>query len=129
MADQLWGTCTDNLLEPPYKASKKYVQSLIGVLSGSMRVRMKGGPRSYHKSCHRLEELEEIAKAFKGVDKVYAIQAGREVRVFVSPEAISDIKAHNLARDIAKKIEEELKYPGEIKINVIREMRVTEYAR
>jgi len=77
----------------------------------------------------RLEELEKIALTFEGVDKVYAIQAGREVRVFVEPNAIDDIKAHNLARDIAKKIENELKYPGEIKVNVIREMRVTEYAR
>ena len=62
-------------------------------------------------------------------DRAYAIQAGREVRIFVHPEEINDLKAHNLARDIAKKIENELKYPGEIKINVIREMRVTEYAR
>ncbi len=77
----------------------------------------------------RLEELEKIALTFEGVDKVYAIQAGREVRVFVEPNSIDDLKAHNLARDIAKKIENELKYPGEIKVNVIREMRVTEYAR
>lgn len=77
----------------------------------------------------RLEELEKIALAFEGIEKAYAIQAGREVRVFVHPEEIDDLKAHNLARDIAKKIENELKYPGEIKINVIREMRVTEYAR
>jgi len=78
---------------------------------------------------HRLEELEKIATTFDGVEKVYAIQAGREVRVFVHPEQINDLESHNLARDIAKKIENELKYPGEIKVNVIREMRVTEYAR
>ncbi|MBN2885065.1 ribonuclease Y [Patescibacteria group bacterium] len=77
----------------------------------------------------RLEELEKIATSFDGIEKSYAIQAGREVRVFVKPEMIDDLKAHNLARDIAKKIETELKYPGEIKINVIRETRVTEYAR
>jgi len=63
------------------------------------------------------------------VEKTYAIQAGREIRVFVTPEEISDLEAHKLARDIAKKIEEELKYPGEIKVNVIREMRIIEYAR
>jgi len=77
----------------------------------------------------RLEELEKIATSFDGVEKTYAIQAGREVRVFVTPEEIDDLKSHDLARDIAKKIEQELKYPGEIKVNVIREMRVTEYAR
>lgn len=84
---------------------------------------------TYEKYLQRLEELENIANSFTGVEKSYAIQAGREVRVFVLPEEIDDLSAHNLARDIAKKIEQELKYPGEIKINVIREMRVTEYAR
>ncbi len=84
---------------------------------------------SFENYLQRLEELEKIALTFEGVDKVYAIQAGREVRVFVEPNAIDDLKAYNLARDIAKKIENELKYPGEIKVNVIREMRVTEYAR
>lgn len=84
---------------------------------------------NYENYLQRLEELEKIAMSFEGIEKVYAIQAGREVRVFVEPNAINDIKAYNLARDIAKKIENELKYPGEIKVNVIREMRVTEYAR
>jgi len=84
---------------------------------------------TYERYLQRLEELEKIATSFEGVEKTYAIQAGREIRVFVTPEKINDLEAHNLARNIAKKIEEELKYPGEIKINVIREMRVTEYAR
>lgn len=84
---------------------------------------------TYERYLQRLEELENIATAFPGVEKTYAIQAGREVRVFVTPDEIDDLAAHNLARDIAKKIEQELKYPGEIKVNVIREMRVTEYAR
>lgn len=84
---------------------------------------------SFENYLQRLEELEKITLSFKGVEKAFAIQAGREVRVFVEPEAISDLESHNLARDIAKKIENELKYPGEIKVNVIREMRVTEYAR
>ena len=89
------------------------------------------GARSdnYENYIHRLEELEKIATSFEGIDKAYAIQAGREVRVFVQPEAITDLQAHELARDIAKKIESELKYPGEIKVNVIRELRVTEFAR
>ncbi|MDP3836572.1 MAG: ribonuclease Y [bacterium] len=84
---------------------------------------------SHENYIQRLQELEKIATGFEGIERAYAIQAGREVRVFVKPDAIDDIKAHNLARDIAKKIETELKYPGEIKINVIRETRVTEYAR
>jgi len=84
---------------------------------------------NYENYLQRLEELEKIAFTFEGVEKVYAIQAGREVRVFVQPDQIDDLKSYNLARDIAKKIENELKYPGEIKVNVIREMRVIEYAR
>jgi len=89
------------------------------------------GARSdnYENYLHRLEELEKIALAFEGIEKAYAIQAGREIRIFVQPEKINDLQAYNLARDIAKRIENELKYPGEIKVNVIREMRVTEYAR
>ncbi|PIR94832.1 ribonuclease Y, partial [Candidatus Falkowbacteria bacterium CG10_big_fil_rev_8_21_14_0_10_37_6] len=77
----------------------------------------------------RLEELERVATSFAGIEKAYAIQAGREVRVFVEPDKIDDFKAFQLAKDIAKKIEGELKYPGEIKVNVIREMRCIEYAR
>jgi ribonuclease Y len=77
----------------------------------------------------RLEKLEEIASSFSGVDKCYAIQAGREVRVMVKPEQIDDAKAMFLAKDIAKKIEAELEYPGQIKVNVIRESRSVEYAK
>lgn len=77
----------------------------------------------------RLEKLEEIASDFNGVDKCYAIQAGREVRVIVKPEQVDDAQAMFLAKDIAKKIEAELEYPGQIKINVIRESRAVEYAK
>lgn len=77
----------------------------------------------------RLSELERIANSFEGVEKSYAIQAGREVRVFVLPEKIDDGAAHQLARTLAEKIEQELQYPGEIKVTVIREKRVVEYAR
>lgn len=89
------------------------------------------GARSdnYENYIQRLEELEKIATSFDGIDKAYAIQAGREVRVFVRSEEVDDLKTHDLAREIAKKIENELKYPGEIKISVIRETRITEYAR
>ena len=77
----------------------------------------------------RLEKLEEIAKSFDGVDKCYAIQAGREVRILVKPEIISDDKMVIIARDIAKKIEEEMEYPGQIKVNIIRETRAADYAK
>ena len=77
----------------------------------------------------RLEKLEEIAKSFNGVDNSFAIQAGREIRIVVKPEAISDDKMILLARDVAKKIEAELDYPGQIKVNVIRESRVIDYAK
>ncbi|NQV11766.1 ribonuclease Y [Candidatus Uhrbacteria bacterium] len=77
----------------------------------------------------RLEELEKTATEFEGVEKAYAIQAGREIRVFVKPQVIDDLSAYNLAKNIASKIESELRYPGEIKVTLIRETRVTEYAR
>lgn len=77
----------------------------------------------------RLTDLENIASSFKGVEKCYAIQAGREIRVLVKPEDINDDEALFLAKDIAKKIEESLQYPGQIKVNVIRESRAVEYAK
>jgi len=77
----------------------------------------------------RLEELEGIALSFSGVEKAYAIQAGREIRIFVKPGEIDDLTAKKLAREVANRIQEELKYPGEIKVTVIRENRVVEYAR
>ena len=77
----------------------------------------------------RLERLEEIASAREGVDKVFAMQAGREIRVMVAPDVVDDIEAQVLARDIAKQIEEELTYPGQIKVTVVRESRATETAR
>ncbi len=78
---------------------------------------------------NRLKQLEDIANGFKGVDKSFAIQAGREIRIMVVPDQISDADMVLLARDISKQIENDLEYPGQIKINVIRESRVTEYAR
>lgn len=77
----------------------------------------------------RLTELENIANSFAGVEKSFAIQAGREVRIIVRPEDINDLEALTLAKDIAKKIEDDLQYPGTIKVNVIREVRATEYAK
>ena len=77
----------------------------------------------------RLERLEEIAKGHEGVEKVFAMQAGREIRVMVKPDAIDDIQAQVVARDIAKKVEEDLTYPGQIRVTVVRESRATEFAR
>ena len=77
----------------------------------------------------RLEKLEEISNSFEGVEKSFAIQAGREVRIIVKPEVTSDSSMILIAKDIVKKIEEEMEYPGQIKVNVIRETRAIEYAK
>jgi ribonucrease Y len=84
---------------------------------------------SYEQFVARLEELEKTASSFPGIEKVYAIQAGREVRIFVKPNEIDDYSAFQLAKDIARKIEQELQYPGEIRVTIIRETRVVEYAK
>jgi ribonuclease Y len=77
----------------------------------------------------RMRELENVAKGFEGIDKAYAISAGREVRVIVQPKAIDDLTAIKLARDIANKIESTMQYPGTIKVSVIRETRAIEFAK
>ena len=84
---------------------------------------------SYEAYTKRLEQLETIANSFDGVDKSYAIQAGREIRIIVKPEKINDDQMTILARNVAKKIEEEMEYPGQIKVNLIREKKVTDYAK
>ena len=78
---------------------------------------------------NRLQQLEDITNSYKGVEKSFAVQAGREVRILVVPEQISDADMVLLARDISKQIETELEYPGQIKVNVIRESRVVDYAK
>jgi ribonuclease Y len=77
----------------------------------------------------RLERLEEIGRSFAGVEKCFAIQAGRELRVMVKPEVVDDVIAYSLCRKIAKRIEDELEYPGMIKVTLVRELRETEYAK
>jgi len=84
---------------------------------------------SFEQYIKRLEELENLANSFEGVEKTYAIQAGREIRIFVKPDKVDDWGAVKLAKDVANRIQNELKYPGEIKVHVIREKRVVEYAR
>jgi ribonuclease Y len=106
------------------------IEGLIGKVADAISGARPGARKdSYENYIQRLTELEDTAKTFEGVEKVYAIQAGREVRVFVEPTKIDDWGAQKLAREIANKIEQELKYPGEIKVNVIRETRTMEYAR
>ena len=91
--------------------------------------RMKGMLESLEQYVKRLHELEEIAGRHVGVDKVYAMHAGREVRVIVHPEEIDDDAATLLSHQIARDVEKELEYPGQIKVTVIRESRATDYAR
>src|SRR5699024_9358805 len=78
---------------------------------------------------HRLEKLESISNSFSGVKQSYAIQAGREIRIIVKPESLNDADAVKLARDVRKRIESEMEYPGHIKVTVMREMRSVEYAK
>ncbi|TAJ13880.1 ribonuclease Y [Patescibacteria group bacterium] len=112
--------------EYPYETLESLIVQVADAISGGRPGARRDSVESYLK---RLQELEGIATSFAGVEKAFAIQAGREVRIFVKPEEISDLQAHTLARDIAMRVENELKYPGEIKINVIRESRTIEFAR
>ncbi|MCX6763350.1 MAG: ribonuclease Y, partial [Candidatus Moranbacteria bacterium] len=110
----------------PFETPESIIIAAADAISASRPGARKDTLEDYLK---RLGELEEVANAFEGVEKTYAIQAGREIRVFVKPEQIDDLAAMKLSRAIADKIEQDLKYPGEIKVNVIRETRATEVAR
>lgn len=112
--------------EYPYETVESVIVQVADAISGARPGARRDSVENYLK---RLQDLEGIANNWKGVEKAYALQAGREIRVFVKPEEISDLEAKNMARGIAEKIEQDLKYPGEIKITVIRESRITEFAR
>jgi ribonuclease Y len=112
--------------EYPYETPESIIVQVADAISGSRPGARRDSVENYIK---RLQDLEAIATGFPGIDKAYAIQAGREVRVFVRPEEINDLAAFELAKNIARKIEADLKYPGEIRVNVIRESRSIEYAR
>jgi ribonuclease Y len=110
----------------PYASPESYIVTAADVLSAARPGARRGTLENYVK---RLADLEKIANDFPGVKNSYAIAAGRELRVFVIPEKVDDFRALEMAREIANRIQSELKYPGEIKVNVIREMRAVEYAR
>jgi len=112
--------------EYPYETVESIIVQTADAISGSRPGARRDTAERYLK---RLGDLEAIALSFEGVEKAYALAAGREVRVFVLPDKVSDLEAQKMARDIAIRIEDELKYPGEIKVNVIRENRAIEFAR
>ena len=112
--------------EYPYETLESIIVQTADAISGGRPGARRDSVENYLK---RLGDLEAIANSFEGIEKAYAIQAGREIRIFVNPEKISDLDAKKLARDIATRVEQELKYPGEIRVNVIRETKVIEYAR
>jgi len=112
--------------EYPYETLESIIVQTADAISGARPGARKDTLENYLK---RLGELESIATSFSGVEKAYAIQAGREIRIFVKPEEIDDLGAKKMAKDVADRIQEDLRYPGEIKVTVIRENRVVEYAR
>ncbi|PIR45102.1 MAG: ribonuclease Y [Candidatus Vogelbacteria bacterium CG10_big_fil_rev_8_21_14_0_10_51_16] len=112
--------------EYPYETLESIIVQTADAISAGRPGARRDSVENYLK---RLQDLEGIANSFPGVDKSYAIQAGREVRIFVSPKEVTDLEALKMAREIANRIESELKYPGEIKVNVIRELRSIEFAR
>jgi ribonuclease Y len=112
--------------EYPYESIEGVIVQVADQISGARPGARKDTLEAYLK---RLEELEKVANSFEGIDKSYAIQAGREIRVFVQPERMDDLQAKRMAKQIAEKIQQELQYPGEIKVTVIRETRAIEYAK
>jgi len=112
--------------EVEFKSVEAIIVKVADAISGARPGARRDSLDNYVK---RLKELEAIANGFEGVEKSFAIQAGREVRIIVNPENIDDLEATKLARNIADKIENDLKYPGQIKVNVIRETRAIEYAK
>jgi len=112
--------------EYPYETIESVIVQVADAISGGRPGARRDTVERY---IERLEDLEAIALAFGGIEKVYALQAGREIRIFVSPALVSDLESRKLARDIAEKVEKELRFPGEIKITVIRESHAIEFAR
>lgn len=126
ISDAVIGAMQSHHEDYPYAAPEAYVVAAADVLSAARPGARRDTLENYIK---RLGDLEKIAMEFPGVKQAYAISAGRELRIFVIPEKVDDFRALELAREIANRIQTELKYPGEIKVNVIREVRAVEYAR
>ncbi|MEK9160950.1 MAG: ribonuclease Y [Patescibacteria group bacterium] len=112
--------------EYPYETPESVIVQVADAVSGGRPGARRDTVERY---LERLGDLERIANSFPGVEKTYAVQAGREIRIFVNPGKVSDFAMHKLAREIADRVQSELKYPGEIKVNIIRENRVVEFAR
>lgn len=110
----------------PHESMEAVIVQTADIISGGRPGARRDSVENYLK---RLQELEALVNSFGGVEKSYALSAGREIRIFVTPEKVNDVQAKDMAREIAKKIEAELKYPGEIRVTLIRENRITEYAR
>ena len=126
IADEVIQAMEPHHEEYPFASPEAYVVATADTLSASRPGARRDTVENYLK---RLEDLEKIALSFPGVKIAYAISAGRELRIFVVQEKIDDFGALRLAKDIANKIEADLKYPGEIKVNVVTEIRAVEYAR
>jgi len=110
----------------PYETIESIIVQTADAISGGRPGARRDSVENYLK---RLQDLEALVNGFPSVEKSYALSAGREIRIFVTPEKITDVEAKLMARDIALKIEQELKYPGEIKVTMIRETRIIEFAR
>jgi len=119
-------TCIGEHHDDEMSSVESFIVAAADALSAARPGSRKDTVENYVK---RMEELEEVAGDFAGVEKCFAIQAGREVRIMVEPDSIDDVSATSLARDVVKNIEEKLAYPGQIKVVVIREKRSVEYAR
>ena len=112
--------------EYPFETAESVIVYVADSISGGRPGARNDSVENYLK---RLEDLESIANSFEGIENSYALQAGREIRIFVKSDIVDDLKAKKIAREVAKKIEDDLKYPGEIKITVIRENKIIDYAR
>jgi len=112
--------------EYPYETPESIIVQVADAISAGRPGARRDTVERY---LERLGDLERIASGFPGVEKSYAISAGREIRIFVNPGKVTDLQMHKMAKEIAARVQEELKYPGEIKVNIIRENRVVEFAR
>jgi len=113
-----------------YDTEPSSIEAVLVICADSISASRPGARRETLETyVKRLKKLEEIADSFQGVEKTFAVQAGREIRLIVRPEQVDDLTAIKLARDTARRIEEEMEYPGQIKVTVIRETRAVDFAK